>query len=263
MCELLGMSANVPTDLVFSFTGLMQRGGGTGPHGDGWGIAFYEGRGVRLFHDPAPAQHSEIAQLLARYPIKSQVVVGHVRQANVGAVTLANTHPFVRELWGQYWCFAHNGQLPGFTPQPGAYAPVGDTDSEAVFCDLLGRLRGRFEAPPDEAALLAELLDACAQYREYGVFNILLSSGAWLFCYCTTQLSYITRRAPFGPARLKDADVTVDFSAQTTDRDVVSVIATTALTTDETWHACAPGDWLLWRDGEIAHRGNDAPPEAA
>lgn len=49
MCELLGMSANVPTDIVFSFTGLMQRGGGTGPHRDGWGIAFYEGRGVRLF----------------------------------------------------------------------------------------------------------------------------------------------------------------------------------------------------------------------
>ena len=29
MCELLGMSANVPTDIVFSFTGLMQRGGGS------------------------------------------------------------------------------------------------------------------------------------------------------------------------------------------------------------------------------------------
>ena len=27
MCELMGMSANVPTDICFSFTGLMQRGG--------------------------------------------------------------------------------------------------------------------------------------------------------------------------------------------------------------------------------------------
>ena len=53
MCELLGMSANVPTDIVFSFTGLMQRGGGTGPHRDGWGIGFYEGRGLRLFQDPS------------------------------------------------------------------------------------------------------------------------------------------------------------------------------------------------------------------
>lgn len=33
MCELLGMSANVPTDICLSFTGLIQRG--TGPHKDG------------------------------------------------------------------------------------------------------------------------------------------------------------------------------------------------------------------------------------
>ncbi|MEC7823511.1 MAG: class II glutamine amidotransferase, partial [Pseudomonadota bacterium] len=47
MCELLGMSANTPTDLCFSFTGLTRRGGETGPHKDGWGVAFYEGKGVR------------------------------------------------------------------------------------------------------------------------------------------------------------------------------------------------------------------------
>ena len=44
MCELLGMSANVPTDIYFSFAGLVRRGGETGPHGDGWGIAFYDGK---------------------------------------------------------------------------------------------------------------------------------------------------------------------------------------------------------------------------
>ncbi len=46
MCELLGMSANVPTDICFSFTGLVQRGGGTGPHKDGWGITFTKERAV-------------------------------------------------------------------------------------------------------------------------------------------------------------------------------------------------------------------------
>ena len=51
MCELLAMSANTPTDLCFSFTGLTRRGGVTGPHKDGWGVAFYEGKGVRAFHD--------------------------------------------------------------------------------------------------------------------------------------------------------------------------------------------------------------------
>ena len=84
MCELLGMSANVPTDICFSFTGLMQRGGKTGPHRDGWGIAFYEGRGCRTFHDPAPSAESEIARLVQRYAIKSRIVISHIRRSLTG-----------------------------------------------------------------------------------------------------------------------------------------------------------------------------------
>jgi len=85
MCELLGMSANVPTDICFSFTGLMQRGGRTGPHSDGWGITFYEGKGCRTFKDPMPSSQSRIARLVQEYPIKSCAVVSHIRQANRGA----------------------------------------------------------------------------------------------------------------------------------------------------------------------------------
>ena len=47
MCQLLGMSCNVPTDICFSFTGFQARGGMTDEHQDGWGIAFFEGKGVR------------------------------------------------------------------------------------------------------------------------------------------------------------------------------------------------------------------------
>ena len=100
MCELLGMSANVPTDIRFSFAGLARRGGETGPHADGWGIGFYEGRGCRTFHDPEPSARSDLARLLRAYPIKSRIVVAHVRRANRGRVALENTHPFGRELWG-------------------------------------------------------------------------------------------------------------------------------------------------------------------
>ena len=98
MCELLGMSANVPTDICFSFRGLMQRGGATGPHRDGWGIAFYEGRGCRTFHDPISSVNSPVAQFISNYSIKSSVVISHIRQATHGRVCLENTHPFRREL---------------------------------------------------------------------------------------------------------------------------------------------------------------------
>lgn len=71
MCERLGMSANVPTDICFSFAGLMRRGGEIGPHRDGWGVAFYEGKGLRCFHDANPCHSSAIASLIEQYPLTS------------------------------------------------------------------------------------------------------------------------------------------------------------------------------------------------
>ena len=255
MCELLGMSANTPTDLCFSFTGLTQRGGNTGPHKDGWGVAFYEGKGVRLFHDPQPSFSSPVAELVQSYPIKSKTALCHIRQANVGEICLANTHPFVRERWGRYWVFAHNGQIENFSRQPGPCEPVGETDSENIFCDLMNRIHHTLPRDAMPQQLAAVLVELAEEYAAQGVFNCLLSNGNWLFTYCSTKMASITRRAPFGPAQLKDADVTVDFSSETTPADVVSIIATEPLTTDEAWDVYQPGEWKLWEEGEIVASG--------
>lgn len=259
MCELLGMSANTPTDLCFSFTGLTQRGGNTGPHSDGWGIAFYEGKGIRSFHDASPSAKSKIANMVQRHPIKSKTALCHIRQANVGDVCLANTHPFIRELWGCNWVFAHNGQIENFVCHEGIskpiYEPIGDTDSENIFCDLMNHVRQNL---PRNATLkqLADCLVALAKdYAEQGVFNCLLSNGDWLFTFCSTKLACITRRAPFGPACLTDVDVSIDFAAETTNNDVVSIIATQPLTSDEAWEVYEPGEWRLWQSGEVVARG--------
>jgi len=252
MCELLGMSANVPTDICFSFSGLMQRGGGTGPHRDGWGIAFYEGRGCRTFHDSTPSVESEIARLVRNYPIKSHIVVSHIREANVGKVCLANTHPFQRELWGHIWTFAHNGQVERVDDLPlGCYQPVGTTDSEHIFCWLLGEIREHFPHAPPEETLSQFIAERCRMIRERGVFNMLMSDSRALYCFCATKLCWITRRAPFGVARLKDAEVTVDFGEVTTPNDIVTVIATEPLTDNETWNNVAPGEMITFQDGLV------------
>lgn len=252
MCELLGMSANVPTDICFSFTGLMQRGGETGPHRDGWGISFYEGKGMQTFHDPAPSCQSEIARLIRSHPIKSKTVISHIRQANVGNICLENTHPFSRELWGYHWTFAHNGQLDAalFTLPLTHYHPVGSTDSEYAFCWLLGQVREQFPRRPDDFSEVAAVIQQCAdQLRALGVFNMLLSESRYLFAYCTTKLSWITRRAPFGKARLTDAELTVDFCEETTSNDIVTVIATEPLTNNEQWERLQAGDMITFKNG--------------
>ena len=113
VCELLAMSANVPTDIRFSFKGLAVRGGEVGPHRDGFGIVFYHGKGLQEFRDVDASCDSPVARLVEDLPIRSKAVIAHVRQANAGAVNLENTHPFHRELFGRHFTFAHNGQLPG------------------------------------------------------------------------------------------------------------------------------------------------------
>ena len=68
MCQLLGMNANVPTDIMFSFSGFAKR---SSEHADGFGIAFFENKGVRSFVDHQAAEVSPVAELIKRYPIRS------------------------------------------------------------------------------------------------------------------------------------------------------------------------------------------------
>ena len=207
MCELLGMSANVPTD---------------------------------------------IAKLVQDYPIKSCSVIAHIRQANRGEVALENTHPFTRELWGRNWTYAHNGQLSGYKSlETGNFRPVGETDSEKAFCWLLHKLTERYpRTPGNMTAVFKYIAMLAGELREKGVFNMLLSDGRYVMAFCSTNLFWITRRAPFGVATLLDQDVEIDFSSETTPNDVVTVIATQPLTGNETWQKIMPGEWALFCLGE-------------
>jgi glutamine amidotransferase len=253
MCQLLGMNCNVPTDICFSFTGFQKRGGVTDIHTDGWGIAFFEGKGVRLFLDPEPSAHSTVAELVRQYPIHSLNVIAHIRKATQGVVKLENTHPFIRELWGRNWIFAHNGNLPQFQPKlDGSFLPVGNTDSELIFCWLLQRLRQRFgDAEPTREKLFAAVHEMSLEVAGLGIFNFLLSNGDALIAHSSTELHYIVRCAPFDVARLKDDDVVVDFNQVTTPSDRVAIITTKPLTVNEEWVEMQPGSLWLFHQGEV------------
>ncbi len=253
MCQLLSMNCNVPTDIVFSFEGFHRRGGLTDEHKDGFGIAFFEEQGgVRLFLDDKPSAHSPIAKLIREYPIKSENVIAHIRKATQGSIHLANTHPFVRELWGEYWVFAHNGDLKNYAFSGGNhYQSVGQTDSEQAFCFLLEHLKNRFEQNPGRDVIFFEINQLAQNIRAFGTFNFILSNGQWMIAHCSTLLHYIIRRAPFGQARLIDNDISIDFAQETTINDRVAVIATTPLTLNEEWTQIPSGTALLFQDGEI------------
>jgi glutamine amidotransferase len=250
MCQLLGMNCNVPTDVMFSFAGFAERGGRTDHHGDGWGIAFFEDKGLRHFVDHQSAAESPVAALIRHYPIKSRNVISHIRKATQGEVTLENCHPFVRELWGRYWVFAHNGDLKDYAPRlHGSFHPVGDTDSERAFCWLLQELAKSHAGVPSVAELTLTLCELVPQVARHGTFNFLLSNGEALWAHASTHLCYVVRQHPFGSATLRDEDLSVNFAEHAVPGDRVAVVVTTPLTSDEAWTPLAPGELQVFVDG--------------
>lgn len=272
MCQLLGMNANTPTDIGFSFAGFRQRGGLTDHHEDGFGIAFFEksecansnGTGLRLFHDDKPSHSSPIADLVNHYPIRAMNVIAHIRKATQGSNCLANTHPFVREVWGESWVFAHNGQMSAefvrrtqrlaSNGNAEHYTPIGTTDSELAFCYLLNRLKTTFKSRPSDEVLFAFLTAQCRYLSANGLFNCLISNGKWQLAYAGSLLFYLTRKAPFGQAVLSDGEMTVDFKDVTGAKDCVTILVTIPLTNNEKWQQLAVDECLVFVDGEVIHR---------
>ncbi|HSY40806.1 MAG TPA: class II glutamine amidotransferase, partial [Polyangia bacterium] len=177
MCELMGMECNLPTDITFSFTGFALRGGKTGPHADGWGVALYQGKFASSFLEPRPACESAMANFIRDNPIKTLLAVAHVRKKTRGKASLENTHPFKRVLWGRHWVFAHNGTLPHVRRHKlRVEEPLGETDSEHAFCWMLERIRDAFPGgyPRERRRLWKLVAELGGQLGAEGKFNFLL-----------------------------------------------------------------------------------------
>ncbi|MFW6198037.1 MAG: class II glutamine amidotransferase [Myxococcota bacterium] len=241
MCELLGMSAQYATDVNHSIALLRPRGGEIGPHADGWGLAFYEGRAARVFKEPIPAAESGCLGFIAQYDFRSSLVIGHIRRANPPEIGRgsANTHPFSRELGGRDWVFAHNGKLPGVEEDPRfaleRFRPIGESDSEHAFCFLLDRIaradRGHLH---DAGELVSILREPVAALSELGVLNFLLSDGVHLVAFANTKLQQVGRRCQEGGCRQR-----------------VAILATAPLT-DEGWRPLELGRLHVFQYGREA-----------
>ncbi|KGQ27039.1 glutamine amidotransferase [Gallibacterium anatis CCM5995] len=251
MCQLLGMNCNTPTDIVFSFEGFRRRAGITDCHSDGFGIAFFEGKGVRVFRDDKPCSSSPIADCVKQYHIKSLNVIAHIRKATQGNVNLENTHPFMREIWGENWVFAHNGNLTTLPDLSDCRAqPIGTTDSEAAFCYMTEFLKRRYLRKPSEDEIFDAVYEVSQELSKLGTFNFILSNGQFMIAYCSTFLHYLTRKAPFGKAFRVDDDGFIDFNDYAKPGDKVTIISTQPLTKNEHWTKMAHGGFVMFKDGE-------------
>ncbi len=268
MCELFAMSSRTAAAVSFSLEEFSRHGGLTAPHADGWGIAFAQDRDVRLIREPAPASESACVRFIETYPIRSTLVLSHIRRATRGRIALENTQPFARELAGRVHVFAHNGDLPGASHALplGRFRPIGETDSEHAFCALLARLEPLWLAASGEPPSLDERLrvvrELAGRLRALGPANFLYADGELLFAHAHVRkqpdgriappgLHLLGRRCAVEPSAAPGVTVTPGSGGQ-----AVSLIASVPLTS-EAWQPLAPGELVALESGSVRIRAGD------
>lgn len=190
MCELLGMSSNQQTSITLSLSVLADRGANQQLHGDGWGVAFHEGKDVRLIKDAGEAKNSKWVEFIKKQEIRSHDVIAHIRKSTIGSVCYSNTHPFIRELCGRVHSFAHNGTLSTIHEnslfKAKSYHPIGTTDSEHSFCALMDRMSElwkRYDGLPPFEERYEIVKRFAGEMASMGPANFLYSDGDTLFAH--------------------------------------------------------------------------------
>ncbi|ADC69217.1 glutamine amidotransferase class-II [Methanocaldococcus sp. FS406-22] len=253
MCELLGICFNKKVNVNLSLNSFKHR---SEEHPNGWGIAFYPDGFVRLIKEPIKMNDALLAECVRWTKIKSKIFIAHIRKASAGSESYVNTHPFIRRLDGREIAFAHNGTLLGYEDlELDGYYPIGETDSEYVFCYLLSQIGRRGIEWNKEG--FDELLDILRRkINKYGAFNCLFSDGEYLFAYrdCKgrRKLHFLKRKPPYGRIRLEDEDYVINLGDVKSANEEGFIIATNPLT-NENWMSFENGELIVFKNGEMIY----------
>jgi predicted glutamine amidotransferase len=268
MCELFGMSSRFPSTVRLSLEEFSRHGGLSGPHKDGWGIAWYEEREIRVVKEARPAAGSACVRFIQDNPFTTPLVLSHVRKATRGAVALRNCQPFVREMGGAWHGFAHNGDLVGIDSampvRPDMSRPVGETDSELAFCALLQRLRPLWSGAerPSLESRRAVIERFAGELRDLGPANFLYCDGDALFAHADRRhhvdgtirapgLWWLHRHCPAGGELATDG---LHIDARRAGQEVV-LVASVPLT-GEAWVPLSRGEVLVAACGRLSTQGS-------
>lgn len=267
MCELLGISSREPTTVQISLSEFAQRGGRTGPHIDGWGIAFFGDGDVQLIREPKPSADSAHLRFIHDQHIPSALVISHIRRATQGKVSLRNTQPFTRELGGRPHIFAHNGDLIDIQRHAdlgmSCYRTIGDTDSEHAFCFLLSQLQPLWQnqqerqdhQPPSLAQRFAVFARFAASMSELGAANFLYSDSDYLFVHSHYRRHDDNSLCPHGlfmlNRRCHEHEILAGLDVESEQEMVL--LASSPLS-DENWEALPQSTTLAIQNGRVVMR---------
>lgn len=243
---------------------------------DGWGIGYYPGGepSACVLKEPAPRAGSIRSELVKAWEhLESAVFVLHIRTATWGAISDANTQPFCRTYAGRDYLFGHSGsllhRLADRAESSPAFQPVGSTDTEVVFCELIARLaaEGKRSLGDVEPRVLLSFFDELA---EHGGMTSVLTDGRDLVVYADRKQESTIFLAsvvpPYERVVIGDDDLGVDLFGRGTKTRKGVIVASNPLPAEPgielSWKPIEAGRLLVVREGAIvADAGpSDGPP---
>ncbi len=241
---------------------------------DGWGIGCYPGEepAACVLKEPAPSVASARGRLIAAMnALSSSIFVAHVRTATWGPISDANTQPFQRPWGRRDWLMAHSGSLDHRLELASRFEPVGGTDSEQIFCEMLARIanQGWRSLGEIDPVILRDWFDAI---NDHGSMTTVLTDGRDLVVYADRNgigpVHVWQLMPPHGAVRFGDDELIVDLTRRGVKSRKGIIVSATALAslaeTNTAWRPLAPGSLLVVRQGAIrAELPRRAPGEPA
>jgi len=240
----------------------------------GWGFGWYpHDRELAMTpKDPEARGTQELVRTVTEWEsFRSTTFFLKVRGASKG-YSHTDVQPFSRNFAGRDFLFMHNGYLDKrelekiCSPMSPYLEPMGSTDSELVFCELLTRAanlsaRRLADVPPETLLSWLQAFDAL------GSFDICLSDAESIAVFCGTksskQLAYTRVFPPDNQQLYRSAAASISLS-DPRDTYRTALIFSSSPFENGSWTPFAPGQLLIARRGAIVfNSAPDAEPRPA
>ena len=213
---------------------------------DGFGLAALSAEAaLLLIRNPVRAASDRIYRGVARHAEACQFVA-HLRYADTGGVSLANTHPFLQD--GRV--FAHNGvvgDLERLEHRLGEHVAMvsGETDSERVFALITLCIR---QAEGDvRAGITAAVRELAEDYELYSINFVLGEVGhLWAFRYPEHNPLLVLEHTGADDRALveRDAHGTLSVRADPRGDARTVIVASEPMDTDPGWQDVGVGELI-------------------
>lgn len=233
----------------------------SGSHSFGWGLGWYPGNqsSAMVIKDPAARATQVFTDSLTEWSnFRSHIFFSKIRGAQSG-YDQPETQPFSRSFAGADWLFMHNGDLDKneltkvYQGDSRLLEPIGTTDSELAFCNLLARMEANGARYLSDVNPV-EILSWFQRFDQFGSSDMYLSDGQTVCCFQGTQspkpLHYSRLLPPNNLQSLSSSAVNIVVDSPH-DTFRTALVVTSAQFSNGNWTQMQPGQMIMANRGKI------------